>query len=160
MKRNICGIEMNSITVSGLKSDRFRKKALWISVGIFMTISMGSAIVGSKWIFLALAFIPFLIYLFTMRPFVFLFGLYCFLVPFDSILAVSGGATITKMFGIGTIVALFMTGLFEKKIMKPDKIAMWWGFFVIFGVLSIFWAIRPEMMYHRIATLLVIPDDW
>jgi hypothetical protein len=130
---------------------------LWSVVGIFMIIGIASAIASSEWIYLAIAFAPPSIYFFTMRPFVSLFGLYCFLVPFDSILVVSEqphGATVTKLIGIASMSALFITGVFEKKIVKPDKIVIWWGFFVVFGVLSILWAIRPEMMYLRIPTAL------
>jgi O-antigen ligase len=136
------------------KGANLRKNVMWIIIGIFMTVIMGEAIADAKLIYLVAALIPFLIYSVVKKPFLFPFGLYLFFLPFESMLVMESahGATITKFLGIASILAFLTSGIFEKRIKKPDKTVLWWGLFVAFGIFSILWAIRPELMYRRIFT--------
>lgn len=139
-----------------MKKSSIPKNAIWIVIGVFMAVIMAGAIAGTEWMYLIIVLCPFLIYLSLIKPFLFPFGLFVVLLPFDSILVLEGahGATLTKFLGVASILALLLSGIAEKKIKKPDKTVVWWGLFVVFGLLSVFWAIRPEMMYPRIPTAL------
>lgn len=146
---------MKTMLINPVRASNYRINLGWSLLAVFLIVDIASAIAGGKWLLLLLAVAPLLIYLSIIKPFVFPFGLYCFLVPFDFILAVGGlshGATINKFLGIASILALSLSGLFEKKLIKPEKIVIWWGLFVLIGVLSVFWAIKPELMYSRIPT--------
>lgn len=124
---------------------------------LIVAIIVANGIVKEKWIYLGIVFCPFLIYLSIKNPFIFPFGLYAFLLPFDSILAVGErevGNTVTKLLGVASIIVLSITGIVERKLKKPDKTVIWWGLFVALGCLSIWWAIEPELTYERIPTAI------
>lgn len=138
-------------------SEANKKTICFIIVVLVVVIIVTKAIVSEKWIYLSIVFSPFLIYLSIKKPFIFPFGLYVCLLPFDSILAIGEedtGATVTKFLGVASILSLFITGLVEKKFCKPDKTVTWWGLFIVFGCLSIWWAIEPELTYERIPTAI------
>lgn len=108
-------------------------------------------------IYILIFLFPICIYLSITRPFIFPFGLYAFLIPFDSILSVSGtaqGATLTKLLGILTIPVLLVKGSFENRIKKPEVASIWWIFFVIYSISSIAWSIMPDKAWSRIPTLV------
>ncbi len=108
-------------------------------------------------IYVLIALFPICIYLSISRPFVFPLGLYVLLLPFDSILAITGatqGATLTKFLGILTIPVLFIKGGFENRLKKPNSASIWWIFFVIYSISSIAWSIVPEKVLTRIPTLI------
>lgn len=133
-----------------------KKNTLWILLGVYMTISIGVAIADSRYIYLAAGLLPFFICLSLVRPYLFPFGFYVFLLPFDSVMMFGGddGATITKYLGVATILTLVLSGMVEKKMRHPEKTVAWWGLFVAFGVLSILWAIDPAVMRQKITTIV------
>ncbi len=130
--------------------------AVWIAIGVCMTIAMAGAISATKWTYLMASLLPFLLYVTIKKPFLFPFGLYVLLIPFDSILVLedAAGSTLTKFLGMASILTLLLSGIFEKKIGNPGRTVFWWGLYVTFGVLSITWARSPELMYKRIPTAL------
>jgi O-antigen ligase len=136
-------------------SDNFYRRKTWILLGLSLVVLIGRAIANTNWIYLGVALVPALIYLSIEKPFVFPFGAYVFLVPFDQVLAmggVAGGATFTKALGIIAIGALLLKGLFEKKIQRPDSASFVWILFVLYGSLSALWAIQPGLAMARIPT--------
>ncbi len=125
-------------------------------VVLFFAAIIGLAIADKKWIYLGLVFVPFILYLCIEKPFLFPFGLYVFLIPFDSILSVfgnTGGTTLTKFLGILTILVLSIKGALEKKLNKPDAASILWLLFIVYGVSSVWWAIEPERTLAVIDTL-------
>ncbi|MBE0426203.1 MAG: O-antigen ligase family protein [Nitrospirae bacterium] len=143
---------INSSTIN--KKD-ISKNIIWIIYGIFLIVLIAQSIASSKWIYLTAIFIPFLIYLCIKNPFIFPFGAYVFLIPFDSVLSITGnskGATLTKFLGIMAILILFLKGIFEEKLKKPNKVVIWWVLMIIYALSSILWAIEPDKTYSRFST--------
>ena len=68
---------------------------------------------------LALAGAPELLYLAIRRPFIFPFGLYAVLVPFNHIIVISGLGTLTKFAGILASVALLLAVVRTKRVVRP-----------------------------------------
>jgi O-antigen ligase len=123
--------------------------------GIIMPVIAAIAILTSQWILFALVFSPLFLYLAIKRPFIFPFGAYLFLIPFDYILVIGDdmqGATYTKLLGVMSIAALVLSGLFEKKLRKPDTAAFWWSLFIAYSTASVFWSINTDLAYGRIET--------
>lgn len=132
------------------------KKILWTLSGISIAAFVSYSIANTKLIYLGVLFAPLFIYLSISKPFIFPFGAYVFLLPFDSVLAISGsgGATITKLLGIFTIFVFLTKSLIEKKFEKPDKATLYWILFIIYALSSFFWAIVPEVVQARFMTAI------
>src|SRR4030067_3501259 len=108
-----------------IKRMNFNKDWLWITFGIIFALIIGAALADAKWLYLGVPLIPFMIILSLRKPFIFPFGAYAFLLPFDSLLSLTGsarGPTLTKFLGIFTILILLFKGAFEKKLKRPDKV--------------------------------------
>lgn len=135
----------------------FYRHRIWIIVCVLFIIVISMAIALEKWFYLGLLLSPILIHLSIKKPFIFPFGAYVFLLPFDQLLAftnIAGGATLTKFLGVLTILVLLIKGFFEKKLMLPDSVVIWWIFFVLYGIFSILWAIQPKLVLSRIPTAI------
>ncbi len=145
-KPQSCVLQMDILIRQVIKNPNF-KNVTWFLTGIFVVIVMGMAIAYGEWKYLAILSIPLLMYLSIEKPFIFPFGVYLFLIPFDSILSVTGsskGTTLTKLLGIVTILILLLKGSFERKLQWPDKAAFYWTLFVLLGLVSIAWAMRAD----------------
>jgi O-antigen ligase len=131
--------------------------AFWL-LGIFICIlTIGLAIAQEKWSYFLLISLPLFIYLSIEKPFIFPFGLYAILLPFDSISSLTGSShvtTLTKVLGILSIMAFSVKGLFEGKFRKPDVTIMSLVLFIMFGLLSVVWAISPEIAIAHFQTAI------
>jgi O-antigen ligase len=144
-------------TVIKLTKSYFHKKGILITIALFIAIVTAIAIADTKWIYLGALLAPLFIYFSIKKPFIFPFGAYVFLLPFDEILSITGssrGTTLTKLLGILTILVLFLKGLLEKKLKWPDKAAICWVLLVIYGLLSVSWAIEPARVLSRFFTAI------
>ena len=97
---------MNTTAITSIKKVIFHKNGVWVIIGIFFSVITGNAIADAKWIYLAALLAPFLIYISIKNPFIFPFGLYVFLLPFDDVIILtegSKGPTLTKFLAILTI---------------------------------------------------------
>lgn len=133
------------------------RKGVWIVIAFGIVIVTAMAIADSKRIYFGLIAVPPLLLLGIVRPFIFPLGAYIFLVPFDSVISLTGsagGATATKMLGILTILFLTLKGLYERKLKWPGGAAIIWVLFVGFGLLSVSWAIEPSYVIGRLPTAL------
>jgi O-antigen ligase len=143
-------ISLNNLRISNLLKDN-----VLILCVIFIAIMTGLSIADGNLLYVGVIFIPLVIYLCIVKPFIFPFGAYVFLLPFDSILSVTGsvrGTTLTRLLGILTIIILLFKMAFEKKLKRPDSAALWWILFVIYGELSWFWALQPENVIGNLTT--------
>jgi len=125
--------------------------------GLLSVLVAAIAITEAKWIYLGLIAAPFIIYVSLTRPFIFPFGIYVFSIPFENLLVLSGaahGATLNRLMGIMTILVLALKCLFEKKLIVPDKITLWWVLFAAYCFLSVTWAIDPELPVVRIQSIV------
>lgn len=147
---------MIGCTIKRINRLRLYKNVIWIITGLILAVIVGAAIADAKWIYFGVILSPFIIYICIEKPFIFPFGLYVFLLPFGSILSVTGdaqGASLTKIFGALTILALSLKGAFENKLKKPDIASIWWVLILFYGLLSIWWAIKPEAVLSVQKTL-------
>lgn len=111
------------------------------------------AIVSENWIYLAIVFSPFLLFLSIKKPFIFPFGLYAFLVPLDSVLTIANvetGPTATRYLGLLTIFIILIKGSVEKKFIKPSVPTIVFVLFVMYAFSSILWATDQETVWFRI----------
>ena len=139
------------------------KKLSWAAIGAFTVLIAASAIVNTNWLYLGALFcIPLLIYIyFKINPFVFLFGLYTFLLPLDTILlpGVSGALSgLIKYLGLLILLLLGVKGFMENKFNRPDTTVLWWILLSLYTLLTLVWGIKqqPELyMIRNIIALLV-----
>jgi O-antigen ligase len=141
--------------------NNIKKKLLQLKIGVILTLSiiiffLSYVIKEEKWIYTGILLIPFFIYFSIKKPFIFPFGAYVFLLPFDSVVAITGskGTTLTKLLGIMTILVLLLKGSFEKRFKKLDKAAIHWILFIVYSLLSIFWANDPNVVKSRYLTAI------
>ncbi|MCP4367657.1 MAG: O-antigen ligase family protein [Deltaproteobacteria bacterium] len=130
-------------------------KVILIAFVLFTAAITGLAICDKKLIYFAVVLSPLIIYLCIHKPFIFPFGLYALLIPFDGLLAVAGvgsGATVTKLLGILTMLVLLLKGAFENKLKKPDSVLIWWVLLIMYGFLSVWWAIDTGIAQSRLKT--------
>ncbi|MFN6945102.1 MAG: O-antigen ligase family protein [Cytophagaceae bacterium] len=135
---------MDIIIIEEIKS-YVQKKWFWILIVLLATVLIAIGITNRKWIYFVILLIPIFIYLSIEKPFIFPFGFYVLLLPFDNVLSISGatGPTITKFLGILTIIVLLLKGLFEKKLKKLSTPSIYWLILIIYAILSIVWAYNP-----------------
>lgn len=62
---------------------------------------------------------PFLIALAAWRPYLFPYGLYLLLVPFDNLLSLGGSGTATKLIGAVTVVAVLFAIVRQRRLVRP-----------------------------------------
>lgn len=137
-----------------IKSVNFNSNVIWLVIVLSIAIITGIAITDEKWLYFGVPLSPLIIYLCIHKPVIFPFGLYVLLLPFESALSVtgsSGGATLTKFLGVLTILVLSIKGAFENKLKKPDAASICLVLFVLYGALSVTWAIQPD------STLSILP---
>ena len=134
-----------------------REKFLWMVAACLVCFSAVKIIVYRSFLWASVPALPFLVYLAVSRPFIFPFGAYVFLLPFDSLLSITGhtsGATLTKMMGILTMIALLLKGSFENRFVRPDKTVFCWTALVLYAVSTFVWALDPERVKAMIPTAL------
>ena len=66
------------------KSINFNRNIICIVIVLFIATITGIAIADEEWLYLGIIFIPIMIYLCIERTFIFPFGLYAFLLPFEN----------------------------------------------------------------------------
>jgi O-antigen ligase len=128
---------------------------LKVIVVAIVVLMIGHAIAQANWKYLGVLLVPVLIYVSIRNPFIFPFGAYVFLMPFDSISSITGSGkivTLTKVFGALTILVLAFKGTFERKFRKPDSVSLWWILFIFYGILSIVWAYKTDVAIGQVPT--------
>jgi O-antigen ligase len=115
----------------------------------------------SLWSILALAVaLPFILF----WPVETALGVFCLLVPFDTVLTVSdaaagpsgqgGGTTVNYLVGAGAALVVVATGLVRGTIRRPPAAAVWWGLFIAWSATSALWAFNPDAVRDRLPTAL------
>jgi O-antigen ligase len=114
----------------------------------------GVALARENWLLVGLvamvAFVPVLV----RWPVVSTFGLYAFIIPFESVTALSrtGGATLPRLLGLLAAVVLLTAGLVERRFSRPPLASLWWGLLMVWAILSVAWAIDPDHALQRLNT--------
>jgi hypothetical protein len=101
-----------------------------------------------------LAVAPLAAFLALRYPLIFPFGLYVALIPFDAILSVSSGATIVRLLGVFTGLALAVRILVLRRFVLPGPAWYLWVAYVAWAGVTILWTNDlPES--QRIFTIFV-----
>ena len=148
---------MTAINSRLTKRLNFNSKIIWLAIVFLTAVIAGISITDEKWIYFGVILSPFVIYICIEKPFIFPFGLYVLLLPFDSVLAVvssTEGATLTKFLGMLTILVLSLKGLFEKKFKKPGTTSILWSLFILYSFITFWWAIEPQKVMSRLPTAI------
>lgn len=130
--------------------------AMWLIVGVFAVLIIAKTIADFRLVYLGILLLPLLIFLAIQKPVIFPFGVYVFFIPFDPISSITSGNifTLTKLLGILTMLILFVKGIVENKFIKPNRVAIWWVLFILYGLLTVSWAINPEKVINSIPTAM------
>lgn len=84
-------------------------------------------------------------------PIVFPFSLYAFITPLDPILLFTSAATVGRVVGAVSAVALIFYAMRNKQFADPDKSIVMWFLYYLWLIASTFWAMDPSR------TLLMLP---
>jgi O-antigen ligase len=149
-----------SSLLSGREGGDGSPRGITLSTGVCLVVALalaplfGLALALENRIFLAALVMVALIPAVIRWPILSTFGLYVFLVPFDSVatLSESGGATLTRLVGIAAGGVLLVAGLIERRLVRPPSAALWWSLFLVWAGLSMAWAIQPYLVRGRLPT--------
>jgi O-antigen ligase len=117
-------------------------------------IGLALAVADEDWTLLFLVGLVCVVPLVLRWPVVTTFGLYAFMVPFDAVAGIGGGVTLTRLLGMMTGVVLAAVGLVERRLCRPPAAALWWGLLVLWAIVSVAWALDPEVAIGRLPTVL------
>ncbi|MFN6946556.1 MAG: O-antigen ligase family protein [Cytophagaceae bacterium] len=136
----------------------FIKGSLWVAVGAVVVLTASYAIANAKWLYPGFILLfPLLVYIFFKIPFLFFFGLYASIIPLDSVLLITSGHSLTKYLAILIIIILFLKGISENKFMRPDRIVIWLILLSFYSILTILWAINPQLSLGNVRNVVALP---
>jgi putative inorganic carbon (hco3(-)) transporter len=121
---------------------------------ITAAVLLGSGTKMSMVLAFGLAAAPIAIYIAIRQPFIFPFGLYAALVPFNHLVVIHGFGTMTKLAGVASGVALLFYILRTKRVARPSTALFAWLAFVTWACMSAAWAAHPETSLGLINILL------
>lgn len=117
----------------------------------------GWALAVGNWLVLGALIAMIMVPVVVRWPVVSTFGLYAFLVPFDSVAALPGGGvggTLTQLVGLLAGGMLIVAGLMERRLGRPPLAALWWGLLVGWAAFSAMWAINPGHVFAQLPTMV------
>jgi hypothetical protein len=124
-----------------------------VSLGaVWGTIALSGTKIGIA-LALAAVFGPAACYAAITAPFVFPFGLFTMVVPFDNLVAFHSFGTLTKIIGAACAASLLFWIVRERRIVAPDRSLLAWLAFVVLGLSSFAWATDPVTGVPDIETL-------
>ncbi len=90
---------------------------------------------------------PIIIYTAIVAPIIFPFGLYAMLTPLDTLLALPGFGTMTKILGVITGAALLFYMIRTKRGVQPPPVAVIWLVFYLWVTSTLWWAIDTDSSF-------------
>lgn len=139
-------------------SDRSALHVVGVAGLVLFLLGVGVAVASGDLkvvaILVGLLAAPFLIALALRRPFLFPYGLYVVLVPFDNLLSLGSGGTLTKLTGALTIVAVLIAIVRARRIVRPAitvPIAIVYTFWML---LTTFWAVDFGLAMQDVTTTI------
>jgi O-antigen ligase len=138
-------------------SDRPIQRALGAAGIVLFLLGVGVAIVSGDLkivaILLLLLAAPFLMALAGARPYLFPYGLYIILVPFDNLLSIGNGSTLTKLIGALTIAAVLFSILRARRIVRPPLAVAFVMLYTFWMLLTMFWAVDAGGAWEDVKTM-------
>jgi O-antigen ligase len=141
-------------TVSRL-ADSVSPGAAMIAAGIALAIFVGAALADENWFRSGMLMFVALIPMIMRWPIIVPFGLYAFLLPFDTIQA-GFGMTLTRPIGLLAIVVLAAASVVERRLRRPPPAAVLFGVLLIWASATAAWAVDSALVYERLPTLVGI----
>ena len=141
-----------------------RRAQLAAGGALLAAIVLGVAIeIGTGNLLLALALLgvlgaPAALLVALRWPYVFPYGLYIMLVPFDNMLKIGGGGTLTKLLGMASIAALLAHAFIQRRVGRPPK-ALWiWVAFLLWNLVGVMWTpdLPTALLYMQTLGSLVL----
>ena len=84
-------------------------------------------------------------------------GIFAFLIPFDSVLAIGQtGYTVNWLWGGAAGAVLFTYGLVRGRLKTPPRAALWWGLFTFWAAATLFWALDPSQVLQRLPSAVCL----
>lgn len=139
-----------------------RSTALWAAGALVaflgLIASYAASVMGGTKTGTALAFLaavgPILVGAAIVAPFVFPFGLYAFVTPLDPILIVTSAATLARVLGAISAVALLFYAVRNRRFADPDKSLVPWILYFLWLAASGFWAMDTTRTFQMLPTAL------
>jgi O-antigen ligase len=120
---------------------------IWISTAIvageLKTVALGVALVAA----------PFLLVLAYVRPYVFPYGLYVVLQPFENLLGGGPSGSVIKLLGVGGTVAILFVIFRQRRIVRPHVTLTIAGLYVLWVLLSSIWAVDMNIALSDAQTI-------
>lgn len=80
-------------------------------------------------------------------------GIFAFLIPFGSVLAIGdSGYTVNWILGAAAGAVLFAFGLLNNRLQAPPRITLWWALFILWGGVTLLWTLDPAKGLVRFAS--------
>jgi O-antigen ligase len=135
-------------TASSARPD-FADRRIRLSLGIAVmgaliaafVYTIGTGDVRLTVLVAALAVAPALLVLAIKRSYLFPYGIYVVLIPFDNMLKISGSGTLTKMLGILSIVFITVYAFRRKGLTRPPLTLYLWCAFLVWLLVSMWWTV-------------------
>jgi O-antigen ligase len=87
-------------------------------------------------------------------PVVLTLGFYALLLPFENVVGLDGGATLARFVGMLAGGVLLVVGLKDGRLVCPPSVAFWWGALVLWGGLSVTWAVNVDVAMGRLPSAI------
>ena len=117
--------------------------ALYLFVAFVVVIRVQSGIVPAYAAAAVIAALPFCAYFAFRFPMIFPFSLYVALVPFDSLLQVTGGATVARLVAGATAATMILHAILLRRAFAPHKAWYFWGGMLVYIARSLLWTSDP-----------------
>jgi len=136
---------MTGVTVRPDLSDRRTRLALGVALmGALIAAfvyAIGSGDLQLTILVAGLAVAPALLILALKRSYLFPYGIYVVLIPFDNMLAISNSGTLTKMLGILSTLFIMIYAFRRKGVMAPPFALYAWLAYLLWMLVSAFWSV-------------------
>lgn len=124
----------------------FFKRAGFVAFALCYLLLAARSVVNTNYEYgkpvlaILLALGPPALYLAIRMPAVFPLGAYVALIPFDALLRVSAGVTLTKLLGLATIAALALQMILKRRMLRPPRAFWAWLAWLAWTALTLLWA--------------------
>lgn len=101
----------------------------------------------------ALALAPLVVFVVLVRPYLFPYGFYVALIPFDNLVQIDNFGTASRLFGLLSGFVLLLYGLTHRRFNVPPVTVLAWALYVTWCAATIMWAIDPKTATSGAATI-------
>jgi O-antigen ligase len=125
-----------------------------VGIAILAAVLFGWALAEERWTSLTILLLVMSLPVFARWPIVSTFGLYAFLLPFDTVQAAYGSMAFTRPLGILAAVVLTAAAVIERRLRRPPLSALWFGLLVLWCAICALWALDSDAVFRRLPSLV------